>query len=151
MSDDGTALLFWRNLITQWHLDAGMPDCGCDDDTADDGFCPDSVSFADARFAERDDPALTGPTDPWDHDVWVAAWGRNATLIADDREFRLPTPPEGLAWLATRALVGGRCAVDLVLYRMGEHRLIRLEHARLPAEPTTVATRARSMLQHLED
>lgn len=148
MSDHDDDLL-WRNLVVQWHIDRGMPGCGCDDDTPDHRLCASSVAWADARFCERDDPALAGPVDPWNHDSWVAAWGRNATLIADDQDFRLPTPPKGLAWLATRVLVGGRCAIDLVLYRLDRERRITVVQARVPAEPTTVSTRARSMLQQL--
>jgi hypothetical protein len=146
MTDDD---LSWRNLITQWHLDAGMPDCGCDDDTPDHRFCPPSVAWADARYAERDDPALAGPTDPWDHDGWRAAWGYNATLIVDDRDARLPTPPEGMAWLVSRALVGGRCVMELVLYRLAEDRLTPVDRARVPAEPSTLTARARSILERL--
>lgn len=150
-TDDQTALLFWRNLITQWHLDQGLPDCGCDDDTDDAGFCPESRAWADERFAEREDPDLTGPADRWNHDIWIAAWGRNAPVVASAADFRLPMAPAGLAWLARRLLVGGRCAVELVLYKLGEHRLAPLAHARVLAEPTTVQARARAMLNTLAD
>ena len=150
-AEDETALLFWRNLITQWHLDAGLPDCGCDDDTTDADFCPDSVSWADEQYADRDDPDLSGPVDSWSHDVWRAAWGRNAPLIADLNDYRLPLAPAGTAWLATRCLMGGRCVVELVLYKLGEHRLAPLAHARVFAEPTTVQARARALLQALAD
>lgn len=148
---DETALLFWRNLITQWHLDSGLPDCGCDDDTGDGDFCPASRAWADKRFAEREDPDLAGPEDRWNHDIWVAAWGRNAPLIAADNDFRLPMAPSGLAWMTRRLLVGGRCAVDLVLYKTGEHRLAPLARARVPAEPTTVLARAQSMLRNIDE
>lgn len=149
--DDLTAALAWRNLVADWHLKQGMPDCGCDDDTTDGDFCDDSKTWADARFVERDDPALIGPPDAWNHDTWKAAWGRNAPMIASDIDYRLPKPPAGLAWLAKRVLVGGRCAVELVLYRLGENRLTSLAHARVDAEPTTVTARARAMLQRMAD
>ena len=148
-ADDETALLFWRNLITQWHLDAGLPDCGCDDETPDHRLCASSVAWADARFSERDDPDLAGPTDRWNHDIWKAAWGYNAPLIASAADYRLPMAPGGTAWMASRVLVGGRCAVELALYRLGEHHLVSLSPARVPAEPCTVQARARSMLQSL--
>lgn len=150
MSDDD-ALTLWRNLITQWHLDAGLPGCGCDDDTGDGDFCAASRAWADARYAERDDPALTGPTDRWNHDVWVAAWGRNMPLIASAADYRLPMAPDGMAWLATRVLVGGQRAVELVLYRLGEHRLSPVAHARVLAEPSTVLARAQAILQKFAD
>ena len=141
--------LAWRNLVTDWHLRKGMPDCGCDDETPDADFCDDSKSWADARFADRDDPALAGPPDHWNHDTWKAAWGGNATMIASDLDFRLPKPPAGMSWLAVRVLVKGRTAVDLSLYRLGEESLTTLAQARVVAEPTTVATRARSILARL--
>lgn len=150
-TEDETALLFWRNLITQWHLDAGLPDCGCDDDTADGDFCTASRVWADERFAEREDPTLAGPADSWDHDMWVAAWGRNAPLLASASDFRLPVPPEGMEWLATRLLVGGRCAVELALHRVAGERLALLGRARVFAEPTTVLARARRMLEGLSE
>lgn len=139
--------LAWRNLVVQWHIDRGMPDCGCADDTPDHRLCPASVAWADARYAERPDPALAGPVDAWNHDVWKAAWGYNATLIAADTDYRLPTPPKGTAWLATRVLVGGRCAVDLTLYR--PDKCAFLARARVDAEPSTVQARAATMLQGL--
>lgn len=150
MSDD-TALTFWRNLITQWHLDAGMPDCGCDDDTGDADFCEASRAWADGRYADRPTPELDGPPDPWTHDVWLAAWGRNAPLIADDRDFRMPAAPEGTSWLVTRMLVRGRCVVGLALLRLAEDKMSTLASARVEAEPTTVAAKARRMLQSLAD
>jgi hypothetical protein len=62
--------------------------------------------------------ALEGDADTWDHDAWVAAWGRNAPLILCDRDLSgMPAPPHGTAWLATRALVGGRRVAELALLR----------------------------------
>lgn len=145
--DDDTGVLAWRNLITQWHLDQGMPDCGCDDDTPDHEFCASSVAWADAHYVEHDDSELAGPVDKWDHDIWVAAWGRNAPLIASAADYRLPMAPKGMAWLATRCLVRGQCAVDMVLYRLGKNGLAPVAQARVPAEPTIVLARARAMLQ----
>lgn len=147
MTDDGKDLLSWRNLVADWHLQKGMPDCGCDDDTDDGDFCRPSVEWADARFADRDDPALLGPEDRWNHAVWVAAWGRNAPMIAEPIEFRLPGPPEGLLWLVRRIMVGGRCAVELVLYPKGDHCLSAVvSRARVEAEPSTVLARAGAMV-----
>lgn len=142
-------ILAWRNLVVQWHTEHGMPDCGCDDETPDHRLCPPSVAWADARFSERDDPALAGPEDAWNHDVWKAAWGRNVTLIASDTDYRLPRPPEGTSWLARRLLVGGRPTVELLLYRLAANRLAVVSRARVQAEPSTVQARATVMLQGL--
>lgn len=150
-SNDLDAATAWRNLVADWHLKQDMPDCGCDDDTPDHEFCPPSADWADLRFSERDDPSLAGPPDAWNHDAWKAAWGRNATTIASDLDYRLPRPPAGASWLATRVLVGGHRAIELVLYRLGENRLTALAQARVVAEPTTVTARARAMLQRLTD
>lgn len=148
--NDVDLLTFWRNLITQWHLDAGLPGCGCDDETEDADYCVESVLWADDRLSNRDDPALAGPADRWDHDTWKAAWGFNAPMIAGDLDFRLPVPPAGTSWLVTRILVRGQTAVDLALYRLNEHRLVSLATARVVAEPTTIQTRAKAMLRGLE-
>lgn len=147
--EDLNADLAWRNLVADWHLKRGMPGCGCDDDTDDGDFCEDSKTWADARYADRDDPALAGDPDRWSHDSWTAAWGTNATMIASDLDFRLPKPPAGMSWLAVRLLVGGRTAVDLALYHLGETRLTTIAQARVCAEPSTVAARARSILAAL--
>ena len=142
--------LAWRNLVADWHLTrTALPSCRCDDDTDDGDFCAPSVAWADEQYAARHDPRLSGPEDPWQHDVWRAAWGRNATLIASDQDFRLPVPPEGLAWLARRLLVGGQCAVDLLLYRLDPDRLTALARVRVPAEPSTVTARARRILRDI--
>lgn len=53
----------------------------------------------------------------WDHDSWVAAWGRNATVWAI-QDYRLPTPPPGLAWSVTRQLVDGQRSVRVSLVRV---------------------------------
>lgn len=150
MSDDDIDTeTAWRNLVVDWHLRRGLPDCGCDDDTADDEFCPDSVDWADMEFAARPDPALNGTPDRWEHDVWVAAWGRNAPVIADYLDFRMPKPPAGMTWLVTRMLVRGQQAVDVLLLRLGEERITTVALERVCAEPTTVVARARKMLQDL--
>jgi hypothetical protein len=148
MTDDENDVLIWRNLVTHWHLKRPAPlDCGCDDDTEDTDFCAPSVTWADEEYAARPDQRLSGPEDPWSHDAWRAAWGHNATLIVDDRDLRLPTLPVGLSWLARRLLVGGRCAVELLLYRTDAGGMTALSRARLPAEPSTVAARARRMMR----
>jgi len=149
-ADDETALLFWRNLITQWHLDAGLPDCGCDDETPDHRLCASSVAWADARYSERDDPKLSGPEDRWNHDMWKSAWGRNAPLLASPADFRLPMPPDGAAWLVRRLLVGGQCAVELLLFRQDEKMTPLLGRVRVQAEPSTVIARAQVMLHKLD-
>lgn len=142
--------LVWRNLVTDWHLAQDVPlDCGCDDDTADADFCAPSTAHAARGLAVRDDPGLTGPEDPWDHDTWKAAWGRNATLILTDTDVRLPRPPDGLVWLGRRLLVGGRRAVELVLYRLTATKLTAVSRTRVEADPDTVAVRAASILQTL--
>lgn len=151
-TDDDKALLAWRNLVVHWHLEREVPlDCGCDDDTPDDGLCAPSVAYAERMYARRPDPALDGGTDPWDLESWTAAWGRNAPLIASAAEFRLPVTPAGLSWLVTRVLVGGRCAVELVLLRSGDQAPAVVSRVRVDAEPTTVAARARQMLDDLND
>lgn len=144
-ADDKT--LAWRNLVTEWHLNQGMPDCGCDDDTADTAFCAPSVSYADLRVADRPDPALTGPPDAWQHDTWVAAWGHNAPLIASLSDYRLPRAPEGTGWLVTRMLVAGRKVVEIALLRLGEHAMTTLARHRVPPDPALIAARARRMVQ----
>lgn len=148
--DDLNAALAWRNLVADWHLRQEVPlACGCDDDTPDHRLCAPSVAWADVQFAARPEPDLEGPPDRWNHDMWVAAWGRNAPLIADDRDYRLPAPPENTSWLVTRWLVRGRCVVRLALLRLGEDSVSTLASARVDAEPTTVAARGRAMLQRL--
>lgn len=150
LADDDKAILAWRNLVVHWHLRQEVPlDCGCDDDTADDGFCAPSAAYADRHFASQPGPALDGDPDPWNYDVWVAAWGRNATLIVPAAEFRLPMTPAGVGWLVTRMLVRGRRAVELVLLRLGEHQPATIDRRRVEAESTTVAACARRMLDDL--
>lgn len=144
-------LIAWRNLVTQWHIDRGMPDCGCDDDTLDTEYCQPSIGYADRHFASRPDPSLDGEPDPWIYDIWVAAWGRNAPLVASAGEFRLPKPPAGLSWLTTRILVRGRAAVELFLVRLGGHTTTIAARARTVAEPSTIAARARQILVDLAD
>lgn len=140
--------LAWRNLVTEWHLNQGLPDCGCDDDTADDGFCAPSVAYADLRIGDLPDPALTGPPDPWQHDTWVAAWGHNAPLIASLSDYRLPMPPIGMSWLVERLLVGGRKAVELVLFRTDEKDATTvLGRCRSLPDPDEVVRHAGRMLQ----
>lgn len=148
--EDRTAELGWRNLAVQWHVEGGMPGCGCDDDTADTELCADSVEYADRQFACRPDPALDGPPDPWELETWRAAWGRNVPLIASAADLRLPMPPARLTWLATRLLVGGRQAIELILVPM-DGSGGPLPRVRVVAEPSTVAARARQMLDDLPD
>lgn len=145
---DTDAVLVWHNTVVQWHLDQPVPlECGCDDDTPDDQYCATSVAYADRHVAAS--PELDGPPDPWSYDTWVAAWGKNATLIADDRDYRMPAVPKQMMWLVTRFLVGGRTAVELTLCQVGEEALTVLQRARVAAQPTLVAACARRMLADL--
>lgn len=146
-----TDLIAWRNLVTQWHLDRGLPDCGCDDETNDEDFCELSRTWADERYADRATPELEGKPDQWNHDVWVASWGRNAPIIVGDNDFRLPKAPEEMSWLLTRLLIGGKKAMELSLVRLTKNKLVTVERARVFPEPTTVAAKARRILQRLTD
>lgn len=142
--------LAWRNLVADWHLKLSAPlECGCDDDTADGDFCPASVEWADEEYASRNDPDLHGVPDKWDHSVWVAAWGRNATLIVDN-DYRLPKPPENHHWLATRMLLAGRQVIELSLIHFVEDQVSTIARARAWAEPSTVVARARRLLKRIQ-
>lgn len=148
--DDVRDLLAWRNLAVQWHLQQELPlDCGCDDDTEDHEFCGPSTFYADSMFAARTDPKLEGLPDKWSHDVWVAAWGRNAPMIVNETEYRLPKAPESMDWLLTRLLVGGRQALELTLLKLSETRVTPLHRVRVAAEPSTVVARARAVLAEI--
>ena len=94
------------------------------------------------------DPPLAGDPDPWTHDSWVAAWGRNMPLLASPTDFRLPTVPAGLSWLVERMLVGGRRAVELVLLRTDEKDATTvLGRCRALPDPEAVVRHAERMLQ----
>ncbi len=150
MTADENAAMFWRNLITQWHLDAGLPDCGCDDDTPDHRLCPPSVAWADATQHDTPPGHLQGPADRWNHDIWVAAWGRNLPIIVSDTSFRLPPAPEGMTWLMTRVLVGGCTAIEVALIRLRRDSLTTMGRCRSLPDPVSVATQARRMLQEIQ-
>ena len=96
-----------------------------------------------------DDSVLNGPEDPWNHAIWVAAWGRNAPLVASDSDYRLPRVPEGMGWLPRRLLVGGRTVIELSLLRPGGDRVDVVGRARVRAEPSVVEDRAGRMVQDL--
>lgn len=145
--DDENAALAWRNLAVQWHLDQGMPDCGCDDDTPDHRLCAASVAWADATLDAQPPKHLQGRADRWNHDTWVAAWGRNATIIVSEPAFKLPHPPEGMTWLLKRVLVGGCTAIEVALIRLRRDSLTTLAHCRTLPDPVSVAAQARRMLQ----
>lgn len=147
MSEGENAGLAWRNLITQWHLDQGMPDCGCDDDTPDRQFCSASVAWADATLESLPPEHLQGPSDPWDHDMWVTAWGRNAPIIVSESSFKLPPAPEGMTWLMKRLLVGGCTAIEVALIRLRRDSLATLGRCRALPDPDSVAAQARRILQ----
>lgn len=152
VTEHNEALLAWRNLIVDWHLRNGMPDCGCDDDTPDHDYCPPSVAWADGRFSARPNPKLAGPVDKWDLSAWIAAWGRNAPLVASPAEFRLPAlPSPDLNWLAARIVVNGIQAVELSLLRLTDVGFSVLERVRVDAEPSTVAARAKVILEDMGD
>ena len=83
--------LVWRDLVADWHLKRPAPlECACDDDTEDGAFCPPSIEWADEEYASRHEPSLAGPADPWDHQVWVAAWGHNAPVFTNYNDYKLP-------------------------------------------------------------
>jgi len=94
------------------------------------------------------DEPLSGPQDPWDHQAWVAAWGRNVTLIYD-QFVKLPTPPEGVVWLITRILVKGVKGVEVVLVNAAENYLTTLDRQRCIPEPSAIIERANEMLQRI--
>lgn len=146
MSDDNAELV-WRNLVADWHLKRGMPDCGCDDDTTDGDLCAPSREWADAQMTNRKDPDLDGPPDKWQHDVWVAAWGHNAPLVVSPNDFRVPMAPAGMSWLITRNLIRGQKVVDIALVRLTESNLVTLARGRVRAEPEVVVAKARALLQ----
>ena len=139
--------LAWRNYAADWHLAHGMPDCPCDDDTPDAELCQPSRDHADQMVAELD-----GPADKWNHDVWVAAWGRNEPLVMSGQDLAgLPPAPAGMAWLATRLLTKGRKAVELALLRLGENQTSTLARERVVPNLDIIKTRARAILQDLSD
>lgn len=145
---DESHALAWRNFAADWHLQQEVPlKCGCDDDTPDHELCPASVTHADERFASVPTPELDAAADLWEHDTWVAAWGRNAPLVASPTDYRLPKTPQGMSWLATRLLVGGTPAIELALMRINKDDTVVVAKSRVVAEPTTVVARARRMLQ----
>ena len=152
VSDDDNSLT-WRNLVVQWHLDQSVPlECGCDDETADDKLCESSVRYADLHLPGPDGTTeLDGPPDKWNHDMWVAAWGRNAPLVLSPNEFRLPKPPTGMSWLATRMLVRGQKAIELALMKIGEKQMATIAHARIAADEDIVVEKARRMMQQSLD
>lgn len=149
------AELAWRNATVHWHMDQRVPlACGCDDDTPDGALCEPSVRYADRMVGQLGTGAddLEGAADPWQHDVWVAAWGRNAPLILSGNELPgVPAAPVGMAWLATRGLVRGRRAVELLLLRLGAHRPAVVARARALPDPESIAGHARRILRHLTD
>lgn len=136
----------WRNLVIDWHLQQGMPDCGCDDDTRDTDFCTPSIAYADDCWANRPDPHLAGPEDPWDYSSWIRGWGLNVPLIVEDTTYRLPSLPPRFIWLTKRILVAGRRGIELVLVRFVEDRIVILGRVRSVPEPSSVISRARRLL-----
>lgn len=143
--------LSWRNAAVQWHLNQTVPlECGCDDDIPDDALCQRSVDYAHGLCAARPDSALAGDPDPWNLEMWVAAWGCNIPLLASPADFRLPMPPAGMAWLVERLLVGGRKVVELVLLRTDEKDATTvLGRRRVLPEPEAVIQHAKGMLQQI--
>lgn len=94
---------------------------------------------------------LDGDSDPWDHKTWVAAWGRNAPLVVSPNDFRIPMPPPGMQWLLTRMLIGGTKVVDITLMRTIDTTgpTVTVSHSRSVAEPESVVTTTRRMVQQL--
>ena len=95
----------------------------------------------------REDSNLDGPADPWDHDIWVAAWGHNAPLIVSDNEFRIPNPPTGMTWLLTRILVRGRKVIDIALVRLSENNLMTVARRRAVPEQEAVTDQAQRIVR----
>ena len=95
--------------------------------------------------------AIDGDPDPWSHDAWIAAWGRNAPLIVSPNDFRIPMPPPGMQWLLTRMLIGGTKVVDITLMRniVNSGPIVTVSHSRSVAEPDSVVTMTRRMVQQL--
>lgn len=143
LRDDSADNLAWRNHIVDWHMHHPEHDCDCKDDTPDHKLCPSSVAHADARAAERNIAGLDGPPDHWDHDMWVAAWGHNAPLIASDMDYRIPNPPPGMSWLVTRMLVRGRKIVEVALIR--KEGAVTVGTARTMPDSELVADTARRL------
>ena len=131
-------------LVLDWH--ETHLGCDCGPETADADFCPASVAWADEEYSALPGSSIEGDPDPWGHDSWVQAWGRNVPLIVGpyDDAYRIPSAPEGMTLLVSRSTVGGQCAVELVLSREGGPRV---DFARVCAEPSTVAARARKMIR----
>lgn len=67
--------------------------------------------------------------DPWQHDVWVKAWERNAPLIVSDRDYRIPSAPPEMTWLLTRHLIKGKPGVELRLLRAADASVVSLSRA----------------------
>jgi hypothetical protein len=90
----------------------------------------------------------TGEAEDWDHDRWVAAWGRNATLVFSDNEVPVmpPTPP-GASWLVTRALVDGRPAAELALVGPHGGQSTVLARARVEPDPDPIVAMALLLVQ----
>jgi hypothetical protein len=149
MDGDEYRNLAWRNHVADWHIARGMPDCGCDDDTPNEGFCTESAEWADQQLGHLPDPELEGPPDKWDAAIWTAAWGHNATLIVTDKEFRLPKTPSGTNWLVTRMLVRGIKAMEVALVRMANSGVVTMGRGRVIPEPDAVFAKASDILQQV--
>jgi hypothetical protein len=105
---------------------------------------------ARARLEEILSTPVEPPPDPWDHDRWVSAWGRNLPLIDEVSMYRLPRTPDGLFWLVTRNLVGGVKTVEVSLMRGGaEGDLTVLDRRRSSPEVPDVLSCATAMVQRL--
>lgn len=139
----------WRNLVVHWHQENDMPDCGCDDDTPDDDLCHKSKEWADQKIGMKTSSELDGPPDRWSHDIWVAAWGKNETLVVSDRGFRLPKTPDGTNWLLVRLLVRGVKAIDVSLVRMVKDKTVVLGQGRVIPDPDAVFAKANEILQRI--
>lgn len=141
--------LAWRNLVADWHLAQGEPDCGCDDDTPEDDLCHKSQEWADQRIGMTTSSELDGPPDKWSHDIWVAAWGKNETLVVQDRDFRLPKPPAGTNWLLTRMLVRGAKAIEVSLMKTTKEAVTVMGRGRVIPDADAVFAKANEILQQV--
>lgn len=137
--------LAWRNLVVSWHQDNPDTGCGCDDQTSNSALCSESTMWADQRVPDESRPVFPEP-DPWQHDLWVAAWKRNAPVIVSDLDYRIPSPPTEMSWLLTRHLVRGEKVIELRLLRPdSDYELVT--RRRSEADPDSVISCAREMVE----
>lgn len=139
----------WRILADDWHEARPESDCGCTDQSLDTDLCGPSTDWSDDQYANRPMPELDGHPDPWDHETWYAAWGCNAPMIMEYKDYRIPSPPDGAGWLMTRMLVRGQKTVELALVRSQDREIVVLARSRSVPEPSTLIARAQRMVEEV--